>query len=318
MTTTSTITTNAPLLASPVVSTQWLCDHLGAESLIVLDATVLSVPSFGGEPVWLSGLDEYLVDGHIPGALFADLIEEFSDGAAPFAFTRPSAARFEEAATALGISNGTTVVVYDRLLGQWAARLWWLFRAFGYDQVAVLSGGFTKWGLEERPSETGYIEPAAAGTAFEALERPELWVDASFVARVVDGNEDALLICALPPKEFTGETGRRSRLGHIPGSSSVPAARLVDRETNALLPKTALGELFEPVLDARTGDERIVLYCGAGIAAASDALALTLLGVERLAIYDGSLNEWVADADAPVVTSSVVTQNGASAVSSRA
>jgi thiosulfate/3-mercaptopyruvate sulfurtransferase len=280
-----------PFLNSPVVSTQWLCDHLGSDSLVVLDATVFPVP--GG---YVTGHEKYLVDGHIPGAVFADLIDVFSDPTGAYPFTRPNLELFELAAGSLGISNETTVVVYDALAGQWAARIWWLFRAFGYDNVAVLDGGLAKWRIEARPLDVGHVEPTP--TTFLAEERPELWADKTYVEAIVAGTEDAALVCGLPPQEFVGEAGSRPRLGHIPGSVSAPAGRLVDRTTNALLGADALRLAFGPALD----QPKIVTYCAGGIAAASDALALTLLGHRNVAIYDDSLNEWSTDAAAPLVT----------------
>jgi thiosulfate/3-mercaptopyruvate sulfurtransferase len=285
-----------PLLPAPVVSTQWLADHLGADELVVLDATVLPYTQPNGRPGYLSGHEQYIIDGHIPGAVFGDLTEVFSDPDGKFPFTRPTQAQFEDAAGSAGISNRTTVVVYDNVVGQWASRIWWLFRAFGYDNVAVLDGGLAKWRAEDRETDIGHVEPAAA--TFTATERPELWVDKQFVAAVVAGTEKAALVCGLPPAEFSGEAGNRARLGHIPGSVSAPAGRLVDRATNAYLSEDALRAAFAPVLS----EERVVTYCAGGIAAASDALALTLLGHRNVAIYDGSLNEWAADAEAPLVT----------------
>ena len=286
--------TSGPLLTSPLVSTQWLADHLGSENLVVLDATAVPYVQPNGRPGYLSGQDAYLVEGHIPTAVFADLIEVFSDPEGDFPFTRPTAAQFEVAAASVGISNDTTVIVYDSAVGQWAARIWWLFRAFGYDNVAVLDGGLTAWTAEERETDTGYVPPVEA--SFTAIERPELWADKAEVESVVAGESDAALVCGLPPKEFSGEDGHRSRLGHIPGSLSVPAGRLVARESNTLLTADELRQKFAPV----KGADRIITYCAGGIASASDALALTLLGHTGVAIYDGSLNEWVADADAPV------------------
>jgi thiosulfate/3-mercaptopyruvate sulfurtransferase len=288
--------TSGPLLSAPIVSTQWLADHLGADGLVVLDATVVPFTQPNGRPGYFSGHEQYIIDAHIPGAIFADLTEVFSDPTGSYPFTRPSAELFAVAAESVGVSNDTTVVVYDSGVGQWASRVWWLFRAFGYDNVAVLDGGLVKWRAEGRETDIGHVEPVVG--SFSAVERPELWVDKAYVESVVDGTVDAALVCGIPPAEFSGEAGHRSRLGHIPGSVSAPAGRLVDRGTNALLPEAALRTTFAPVLD----DERIVTYCAGGIAAAADALALTLLGHRNVAIYDGSLNEWVADAAAPVVT----------------
>lgn len=271
-----------PLIASPLVSTQWLADHLGADKLVVLDVTVLPYTQPGGKPGFLSGHESYVINGHLPGAVFADLIEELSDTSARFPFTRPSIEQFSAAIGALGIDNETTVVVYDAVIGQWAARAWWLFRAFGYDSVAVLDGGLTAWTAEGRETDTGHVEPTAS--SFSATERPELWVDAAGVDAILSGEASGALVCGTSPKEFSGEAGR----GHIPGSVSVPAGRLVDRETNTFLPADQLRALF-PAAD------RVVTYCNGGIAAASDALALVLAGHRNVALYDGSLNEWAAD-----------------------
>lgn len=283
-------------LAGPLVSTQWLADHLGSDSLVILDATVVSSTRPDGSPASISGLDRYLVGGHLPGAVFADLLDVFSAPAAPYPFTRPVAEAFEAAAESVGVDADTTVVVYDSAAGQWASRLWWLFRAFGHASVAVLDGGIVKWKAEDRPVEVGHVEPRAA-TGFLAEERPEAWASKDEVAAVLDGTAEATLVCGLPPKEFSGEAGSRDRLGHIPGSVSAPAGRLVSRDTNAFLPVAALRETFADVL---ASDARIVTYCAAGIAAASDALALALLGRDDVAIYDGSLNEWTADPEAPL------------------
>jgi thiosulfate/3-mercaptopyruvate sulfurtransferase len=294
--TSSALPLAAPALVGPTVSTQWLADHLGSDQIVILDATVLQAPRPDGSLAWLSGLDQHLIGGHLPGAVFADILEVFSDPAGAFVFTRPSAEQFEAAAASVGVDNETTVVVYDAAVGQWAARIWWLFRAFGYDRVAVLDGGLAKWTAEDRPIDFGYIEPRS-DAEFAASEHPEFWVEKADIQAILDGTVEGTLICALPPKEFAGEAGQRPRLGHIPGSVNVPAGRLVSRETNALLPVEDLRVTFADVVD---DPSRIITYCGGGIAAASDALALALLGRTDVAIYDGSLNEWAADVDAPL------------------
>ena len=280
---------SGPLVAAPLVSTQWLADHLGAEKLVVLDATVLPYTQPSGKPGYLSGHESYVMNGHLPGAVFADVIEELSDTSALFPFTRPSLEQFEAAVGALGIDNETTVVVYDAVVGQWAARVWWLFRAFGYDSVAVLDGGLTAWNAEGRETEVGHVQPSPAG--FAGVEHPELWASTEDVEAIVEGRASGALVCGTAPTEFSGEAGR----GHIPGSTSAPAGRLVDRQTNAFLPVDTLRELLPP-------PGRVVTYCNGGIAAASDALALVLAGHTDVALYDGSLNEWAADPARPLAT----------------
>jgi len=272
----------------PLVSTQWLADHLGGENLVVLDATVLSVEG-GGH---VAGDEEYLVHGHVPGACSADLIEQFSDPEAPLSFTRPSREQFERVAGEHGISNETTVIAYDTAFGAWASRLWWLLRSFGHDDVAVLDGGLTQWRLEGRELETGYRAPVAR--TFVAEERAGFWADKSEVDEIAAGTRPGALVCAVPAKEFNGEAPVRRRAGHIPGSVSVPARTLIDPETRRLLEPAGLAERLGPV----PSGEPVILYCAAGIAATSDALALTVLGHTNISVYDGSLNEWAADPDA--------------------
>jgi thiosulfate/3-mercaptopyruvate sulfurtransferase len=283
-------------LPSPLVSAQWVADHLGADDLVVVDASVVSFTQPNGKPGSLSGHEQYIAEGHVPGAVFADLVEEFSDPEGRYPFTRPDAARFAAAAGALGIGPATTVVVYDTALGQWAARFWWLLRAFGHDAAAVLDGGLTAWSTDGRPIDRGHVESTA--TLFEGAERADVWVDKAYVERVVAGDEQAALVCSIPPKEFTGETPSRDRAGVIPGSTSLPVGRLVDRDARTALPDAELRQLFAHIPEA----PRIVTYCNGGIAAAAAALQLVRLGETNVAIYDGSLNEWAADPAAPLVT----------------
>jgi thiosulfate/3-mercaptopyruvate sulfurtransferase len=288
-----------PSLASPLVSTQWLADYLGSDELVVLDASVLPYQNPNGTPGLISGHEQYLLSGHIPGAIFADLIDELSDTDAKLPFTHQSADAFAAAVGALGIDNETTVVIYDASVAQWASRLWWLFRANGYDRVAVLDGGYTKWLAEDRAVEVGHVE--ATPTTFVPTERPESWVTSEDIEAILDGSAQGALVCGLPPKEFSGEEGSRARKGHIPGSINVPAGRLVDRETNASIPETELRTAFGPALD----EDRVIAYCALGIVASADALALVRLGHRNVALYDGSLAEWSADDRLPVATLAV-------------
>lgn len=269
----------------------------GAGRVLVVDATVLQVAAFDGHPAYVTGHEQYLVNGHIPGAVFADLLEEFSDAESGLPFTRPTAHAFARAAASLGVDRETSVVVYDDSVGHWAARVWWLFRSFGHDDVAVLDGGLRKWTAEERPVEIGHVVPVASD-GFEASPRHGFWADKERVGRALTGHEPATLLCGLPPREFTGETGHRPRLGHIPGSLSAPASRLVDRQTNAFLTDAQLRELLQ---DAATSPAPVVTYCAGGVAAAADALALALVGRDDVSLYDGSLNEWSADETRPLV-----------------
>ncbi|WP_426624834.1 sulfurtransferase [Leifsonia sp. McL0607] len=274
-------------LAGPLVSTQWLCDHLGSDGLVVVDATVVAATGPDGRVGYVSGAEQYRA-GHLPGAVFADLLDPFSDPAARFPFTRPGAEGFANAVAALGVDSETTIVIYDAAVGQWASRLWWLFRSFGHHRVAVLDGGVTKWSGEDRPLESGDVVPRPVGDV-TVTELPGFWSDRDDVAAVLSGDRAGTLVCGTPPRDFAAR--------HLPGSVSAPAVRLMDRATNAFLPRAELREIFADVL---ASPDPIVAYCGGGIAAAADALALALLGRDDVTVYDGSLNEWTSDPEAPL------------------
>lgn len=277
-------------LAGPLVSTQWLCDHLGSDGLAVVDATVTAVAGADGRVGYVGGAEQYRA-GHIPGAVFADLLESFSDPAGRFPFTRPGAEAFAEAAAELGIDAETTVVIYDAAVGQWASRLWWLFRSFGHERVAVLDGGIAKWSGESRVLETG-DNTAVPAEQVARTELPGFWSDRDDVAAVLSGDLPRTLVCGTSPRDFAAR--------HLPGSVSAPAGRLVDRATNAFLPLDDLRTLFTDVL---ASPEPVIAYCGGGIAAAADALALALLGRDDVTVYDGSLAEWASDPEAPLARS---------------
>jgi len=160
----------------------------------------------------------------------------------------------------------------------WAARIWWMLRAFGFDNAAILNGGIDKWKAEGRPLSTEAPRPAPA--RFVARPRPEMIATKSQVAAAIT-DPRVRVVNALTAKQHTGEAGANyGRPGRITGSVNVPAHRLVDGESKVFL---SAGEL-------------------AGIAASADAFVLALLGHDKVALYDGSLMEWVKDPAAPMET----------------
>jgi thiosulfate/3-mercaptopyruvate sulfurtransferase len=284
-----------PSLPTPLVSTGWLAEHLDDADLRVLDATIfLAPPAAPGQDWTAQKGEEAHRAGHVPGARYADLVDELSVPGTRF--QRPDAASFGAAAERLGIGEGTKVVVYDRAGAMWAARVWWLLRTFGFDDVAVLDGGFARWEAEGRPVTTEPTAPAPAAR-FVAHERPELVADRDQVLEVVQSGGGACLVNALGAEDFTAtHTDRYPRPGRIPGSLNVPAAGLLG-DDGRFLPEDTLRTRFADVL-AQPG--RRITYCGGGIAATSDALVLALLGDDRVAVYDGSMAEWTADPELPL------------------
>ena len=155
------------------VSTRELAGMLGGPGVRVLDCTVHLHPLPGGGMRAESGLDDFRA-GHVPGALFADLIGALSDPGGGLRFTLPSEERFGAAIGRLGVSDDTDVVIYCAGSPHWAARLWWMLKAFGHDRATVLDGGWEAWRSEGRPIETG--EAAADPAVFRAVRRPGYFV----------------------------------------------------------------------------------------------------------------------------------------------
>ncbi len=284
----------------PLVSTDWLAAQSSAPGLVVLDATIIKEALGELQFVRRPASREFETEGHIPGARFADLVNEFSDPQGAFPFTRPTSQQIANAAAAHGITRDSRVVVYDALDGIWAARVWWVLRAFGHEQVAVLDGGLKKWRAENRALEYG-AQRSATATAhapFEPRPDPDAFVDKAYVASMLTGDESGVLCNALRRSVFSGAEQAYPRAGRIPSSRNVPFEELVDSVTNALLP---VDVLRERLADSMESGGRIVSYCGGGITAAGLALALAVCGYDNVTIYDGSLNEWTVDPDLPMI-----------------
>lgn len=273
------------------VSTQWLEDSLGAEDLVVLDCTVfLTMTDDGYESE--SGRANW-AQGHIPDAGFADLNEDLVDATSDNRYAVPSPQHFAEAMEALGVSDGSRVVLYDGNRMMWAARVWWMLRWIGFDNAALLDGGLKAWKAEGRPLSVDRPNPASG--SLTVTERPGLIADkADVLAALEDGG--SCLVDALPSAIFTGKANVYGRAGHIPSATNTSAADLTT-ESGHLLAVDELKGRFDA-----DPSRRVVNYCGGGIAASLTAYVQTMLGFDDVAVYTASLQEWVRDPDAPMTT----------------
>ncbi|MEX0783479.1 MAG: sulfurtransferase [Dehalococcoidia bacterium] len=282
-----------------LATTGELAARLTDPRLRVLECTVSLRPRADGGPGYevVSGRDEWAA-GHIPGSGFADIPGDLSDRDHSLRFMMPSAEQFADAMGRYGVGDGSAVVVYDRAGNMWAARVWWMLRAFGFDNARVLDGGWQQWLAEGRAVATD-VSPATPAT-FTAHPRPELIASKKDVVSALEAGQSCI-VNALNGAQHRGEVAPYGRPGHISGSVNVPAMGrdgLVDPETQRYLPVAEIRRRFEDA-GALPG-ARMITYCGGGIAASSAAFAATMAGFADVAVYDASLSEWAADPSLPM------------------
>jgi thiosulfate/3-mercaptopyruvate sulfurtransferase len=281
--------------AAALISTEELARRMGAPGLRIFDCTTYLRPRPEGGYNAESGRANY-DKGHLPGAGFLDLGAELSDQHSKLRFTLPPLDELTKAFAAKGIGHGTFVVLYSHATPTWATRIWWMLRAIGFDDAAVLDGGLDKWKAENRPLATELtIYPAAT---LSLHGRPEIFVDKNDIKSAI-GKTDTLTLNALSHDQHKGAGGVvYGRPGRITGSSCVPASSLFGSD-KTLKPIAELRQAFEGV--GAAPNKRVLVYCGGGIAASLDAFVLTaILGHKNVAIYDNSMQEWSNDASLPM------------------
>jgi thiosulfate/3-mercaptopyruvate sulfurtransferase len=276
-------------MVSPLISTAELAAAMDAAT----PPTVLDVRwALGGPP----GIDEYLA-AHVPGARFVDLERELAGPPGPGRHPLPDAAAFQAAMRAHGVQNQRPVVVYDAATSMAAARAWWTLRYFGHGDVRVLDGGFSAWQRSGLPVETGGPHAATPGD-FTAVAGHMPLLDAAGAARVASSG---VLIDARAGERFRGEVEPVDPVaGHIPGAVNLPTSANVDEAGRFLAVPLLDTRLRGVQLDA---EAPIGVYCGSGVTAAHEVLALALTGRDA-ALYVGSWSDWITDASRPVARGS--------------
>ena len=274
-----------------LVSTDWLGERLNAPDIRILDATTY-LPTDGRD-----GRQLY-EQAHIPGARFFD-IDDVSDDHSPLPHMLPPVEKFVSRVRKMGIGDGHRIVVYDQQGIYSAARVWWMFRLFGHEDVAVLDGGLPKWQAEGRPVDD--IDPDPRERHFTGRRNASMVRDVTQMARAVK-LRDEQIVDARAAGRFRGEEvepRKGLRSGHIPGSANVPFKTLLNDDQTMKSPEETRA-IFEAAGVDLT--KPVATTCGSGVTACVLTLALHRLGHTRNAVYDGSWVEWGAYDDLEVET----------------
>lgn len=261
-------------LNTPIVSVNWLHENLKVENLVVLDGTINKV------------FDDSKLQ--IPNARFFDIKNKFSNTSDPFPSAFPSIEQFQKEARLLGINNDSAIVVYDDKGIYSSARVWWLFKAFGYNNVAVLNGGFPEWLKNKLPTENMNLYFGIVGNFIANLQPNAM----KFFDHMHDAskNKTHIIVDARSENRFKSlepEPRAGLRMGTIPNSVNLPFEDLI--EDGVLKSKKDLAKAFYMV--ANKNDD-IIFSCGSGLTACVLALGADISGYKNISVYDGSWTEW--------------------------
>ena len=266
-------------IPSFVVSVDWLLEHLENESLVILDATI---PKVGSKTIEI--LEE---KSQIKKAHFFDL-KDFSDAEAPLPNTMLTGEKFQQKAKQFGINNNHCIVVYDDLGIYSSPRVWWMFQLMGFENIAVLDGGFPEWKAKNYPIEKFSHKTLSKGnfTANYHFEKITFMTDV--LANV--SSKKYLVLDARSEGRFFGtepEPRKEVRGGHIPNSKSLPHTDILDG--TKMKPTDKLKMIFET---KNPENKSLIFSCGSGITASILALGATIAGIKNHSVYNGSWTEW--------------------------
>ncbi|MGB0931544.1 MAG: sulfurtransferase [Chitinophagales bacterium] len=271
---------------STLISAKQTYQHLDHDNWVIIDCRFSLGDSEGGRKNY--------IQNHIPNAVYAHLDTDLSAPIIPQQTGRhplPSIEKMVELFSKFGIGSNTQVVAYDDRGGGIAARLWWMLQSLGHEQVAVLDGGWQHWVASGFPTDSDISLPFYQ--AFEAKPKVERFVDRHFIEQIIeDERGEFLLIDSRAAKRYRGEIEPIDfKAGHIPTAVNMPFAENLGTD-GLFLSKDELQKRFSEV-NASTPSEKMVFYCGSGVTACHNLLAMQHAGLGTGKLYVGSWSEWI-------------------------
>ncbi|MUK38318.1 sulfurtransferase [Aliivibrio fischeri] len=279
---------NQLLADNPLVTTEWLAEHINDTNLVIVDAYMANI--VGKEPIVY---DEFCC---LPKSRKLDVELDFCDHASSQIHALPTESQFTKAVQELGINSDSIVVIYDNQGIYSSPRAWWTFKVMGFEHVYVLDGGLPKWQEEKREVVTSYQQIPSLGNAFAKPNR-HLACDSDEILHVI--NTDAVILDARGEMRFLGKAAEPRegvRSGHIPSSKSLPFAMLLDNTT--FKNKEVLNSIFQERVPSNI--TKVFFSCGSGITACILILAAVSIGYKNVVLYDGSWADWGSNHKLPI------------------
>ncbi|RRR74458.1 MAG: sulfurtransferase [Candidatus Viridilinea halotolerans] len=285
------------LPSGPLVSSDWLAAHLDHPQLRIVDMRGTVLPPTDPKPHYAARHEDYAAS-HLPGAIYLDWTHDIVDLDDPVLVQVAPPAKIAQVLGGAGIGDESIVVAYDDWFSMFAGRLLWVLRYYGFEHVRILDGGLLKWQAEGRPMSSAL--PTYPAATLTPRPQPALRKTADAILAALDS--PMLLLDARNAKEFHGEESRAGRGGHIPGAHNIFYQSLLSAEDHTYASPEELRTRFSaagiPLEDL--AEREVVAYCNGGVSATPVALALELATGKRVALYDGSWNEWGNDFTKPL------------------
>lgn len=268
-------------IPNSIVSVQWLKENFSAENLIILDASMKPVTNVG----------EAIAETYIPNSLRFDFDKDIKDQNTSLPHMLPTPEFFTEEVQKLGINQDSAIVVYDNVNIYASPRAWWMLRAMGHENVAVLDGGLPAWIQAGYETITTHAKPKARGN-FISNPQTDSFIDSSYVLNVIHDPQFTIFDARAEGrfKSVDPEPRPNMKRGHIPNAVNIPFANVLER--GVMKSKSDLQNMFE-----NYKNNQMVFYCGTGVTACVLALAADQAGHKKFSVYDGSWAEWGSESE---------------------